>query len=374
MKSLIQLVNQHGLAKVIEVVQLKNYQAERVVSVLSKYQVQLAKLRDEKIPVDRDLEKQRFRLQKRINGVLYVFGAVVERDIGTYFLETDIILHHGPIQAEAQKTLQTAVLSIWSPRFSFKEKAEYLGFRFSATYVYIAARYIIGEAAFAVGRFDIALLLHESLENELGTLAGHPNLKVIKDRLNQLIVEEHTIIAFLSYSNEGDLDKAAFHNAQSLKYHPNNYDSLLLRSVLEVVRERNLTKALQTAYQAKSVAGKNGTWRYSVGFLLLNMGKTQKALEIYKQIETRRYEGEESTLDQVFHFDHDILKEDPYNVESLFIIGFLEYKKRGNYPQAHVYLSRAIESGSDHSRYDLLVKNAQEYLSEVENLMADYRS
>jgi tetratricopeptide (TPR) repeat protein len=366
-KSLKLLVAESELDELIDVVLLKNYQAHRISAHLAQYNSQLNRFRKDGTPIDLEIQKARNKLQNHIRGVFYVYGSVVERDVDTYILETDMIIHHGPVDPEAQEQIAYAVNNIWSLRFSFKEKAEYAGFRFSAAYIYLSARYIIGEAAFVLHRYEIALKMHETLETELKKLIGHPNLSRINQHLGELLAEEHSIVAMIIAVRDRNYPQALVHVEETLKRRPNDYSALMTRSIIEYAHLGNAGKALQTCYQAKPYAQGNKTWIYNAAFLLMQMGQYGKAIKLYKQMD-KPFQGEDETLQQVLEFNENILKEDPTNIESHYILGLLKLKKTRNYPVALDHFQRIIALVPD-AKYKSLVDESTDYIAELEALM-----
>jgi tetratricopeptide (TPR) repeat protein len=364
------LVNNSQLGHLVEVVPLTNHQAQRVGTHLTAYKSQLMRLTSENIPIEPSLAKARTNLQKRIRGTFYVWGNVFQREEGKYFLEVDSIVHHGTgIEVEQKKQLASDMTSIWSSKFSFQDKAEYAGFLFSAEHVYLAAEYIIGEAAFAARSFEVALTLHESLKKKLTTLAWHPNFETIEQRLTQLLSEEHSITSVLCHRDKNDVVKAMEHAKKSLHYDPNNHDAKLLLGLFEFIHEGNPEKALRTTYESAATSNGVGTWRYNAAFLELKLGRTKKALALYRDIEKHEWKDEEEILAQVYEFNSAILEEQPDNIESRFILGLLKYKKSNNAPEALEHLQRVIELAGNKRNYDLLVAEARTCVGKIESIM-----
>ena len=364
-----ELIDANQLDNLLDIVLLTNHQAERVNQVLSKYRAQLSKSFERNDPIGPELMKQRIKLQKRLRGIFYVWGSVVVREGDTTYLENDVIVFHCQIDPKARQQIAVDMTSIWSPQFTFKEKAEYRGFRLSAELISLAALYIIGEAAFVVNQFDVALRLHESLDRELGLLQGHPNLRIIKQRLNELLAEEYNIVAYLNHSRNGEFDEAKRLIELCLQHDPRYYDAYIQKARIEFEHENNPGRALQTIRDAMKVAGSDGTWRYSEAFLLMYMENFRRALTVYKQIAAYSYEGEKGVLEQIYEFNHKRIEVEPEKLQPWFIIGFLKYKKSRNYPEALEYLERFLQLAGGNPKYNVLVNEAARLKSQLENIM-----
>lgn len=268
-----------------------------------------------------------------------------------------------------RQKLSQDINSIWSHRFSFPEKAEYAGFIFSGEYLFLAAKYIIGCAAFGVGLAETALQLHENLGGELETIKGHPNIVYITKRLNSLLAEEHAIVAYRVYASEGDQETANTHLVKCFEYDPRNYDGHLLKAIIEFLYEHNPTRALQTINLAASFSGRNGTWRYSKGFLLMYLEKFDRALSVYHEIVRNSFEGEEGILSQVYDFNAQLIQREPEKIQSYFILGFLKYKKEQNYPEALEYFQSFLDGAQSEDKFRSLINVAHSYKKQLESVM-----
>lgn len=359
-RRLNELILSNQLGNIIDIVLLKNHQAERLEPLFDKVAGEAAIANTNRL--DPAIIKEWNDLRKKIRGHFFVWGAIKERDEGTYYVETNGLVTHSPIPGQLRKAFSEDATSIWGHQFSFAKKAEYRGFLFSAEYLFIEAKYIIGIAAFISGDLQTAFRLHESLPNDLQQIRFNPNYERIRKRLTHLLAEEHALFA----RYESDSAKAAQHLDKAFQWDPHNYTAHLLRAINEFANERNPTKALGTINAIASFAGRDGTWRYSKGFLLMYLERFEKALSVYREITRHSYEGEDEILRQVYDFNVARLKIEPEKTQSLFILGFLKYKKDRNRKEALRYFEEFLAKAQKQASFEYLVKEAQRYKQELE--------
>jgi len=356
------LILENNLGKIINIILLDSFQAERVSKVLDQY-------------VKNKQGKKEFKnwnnIQKSMRSHFFVYGNIKERqDMGNkYFLDLEALVTHASVSVLTEKQIKKEFLSVWYKQISFLEKIEFKGFEFTADSIFVAVEYIVGIAALVSGNIELALKLHNNLNNNpyfqrLASLA--PNLKHVKEELKNWLAEENFLIAFYYYQQDNYLECKKY-LSQSLSIEQ-NYEALLLRAIVEFYYEHNPEKALNTIYESKKLAKNNGTWRHNEGFLLMYLEKYDKAVKIYKKIIENSYPNEELTLKEVYIFNEKILKNNPEKIQLYFILGYLKYKKDSNYPEAYDYFEKFLSKATN-NKYDFLIEKAKSYKAELEQKM-----
>ena len=308
--------------------------------------------------------------QKSMRSHFFIYGNIKERQDmeNKYFIDLEALVVHAPVNVPVKKQIKKEFLSVWYKQISFQEKIEFRGFEFAADSIFVAVEYIVGIAALVSGDIELALKLHNNLNNNpyfQKFTPLPPNLKHVKEELKNLLTEENYLLARYYYK-QNNLEKCYNCLNQSFLIQQ-SYGALLLRSIIEFCNENNPEKALNTIYESKKLAKNDGTWRYSEGFLLMYLEKYDKAVKVYKKIIENSYPGEESTLKEVYEFNDNILKNNPEKVQLFFVLGYLKYKKDSNYPEAYDYFEEFLSKANN--KYDFLIEKAISYKAELEQKM-----
>lgn len=355
------LILGNNLGKIVNIIFLNSYQAERVSKILDQYV---------KNKHGKEELKNWNSTQKSMRSHFFIYGNIKERQDmeNKYFIDLEALVVHAPVNVSVKKQIKKEFLSVWYKQISFQEKIEFRGFEFAADSIFVAVEYIVGIAALVSGDIELALKLHNNLNNNpyfQKFTPLPPNLKHVKEELKNLLTEENYLLARYYYK-QNNLEKCYNCLNQSFLIQQ-SYGALLLRSIIEFCNENNPEKALNTIYESKKLAKNDGTWRYSEGFLLMYLEKYDKAVKVYKKIIENSYPGEESTLKEVYEFNDNILKNNPEKVQLFFVLGYLKYKKDSNYPEAYDYFEEFLSKANN--KYDFLIEKAISYKAELEQKM-----
>lgn len=355
------LILGNNLGKIVNIIFLNSYQAERVSKILDQYV---------KNKHGKEELKNWNSTQKSMRSHFFIYGNIKERQDmeNKYFIDLEALVVHAPVNVRVKKQIKKEFLSVWYKQISFQEKIEFRGFEFAADSIFVAVEYIVGIAALVSGDIELALKLHNNLNNNpyfQKFTPLPPNLKHVKEELKNLLTEENYLLARYYYK-QNNLEKCYNCLNQSFLIQQ-SYGALLLRSIIEFCNENNPEKALNTIYESKKLAKNDGTWRYSEGFLLMYLEKYDKAVKVYKKIIENSYPGEESTLKEVYEFNDNILKNNPEKVQLFFVLGYLKYKKDSNYPEAYDYFEEFLSKANN--KYDFLIEKAISYKAELEQKM-----
>jgi len=355
------LILENKLENIVNVITLNNFQAKRVSNVLSEY----AKNKRGKTE-----SKDWKEINKAINGHFFVYGEIRERKDGEdkYFLSLDALVVHKPVNQAVQNEITQDFLQVWYKQISFEEKLEFRGFEFTADSTFVAVKYIVGIAALVSGDIPLALSLHTKLNTDpyLKKFQQLPNMRIIRKRLKGLLVNENYLMARLLHT-EGDVVGAKAYLEKSMSMQK-GYGGLLFRAIIEFLNDNNPTKALSSVNEAKRFARNDGTWRYSEAFLLMYLEKFEQALAVYRVISEYRYDGEEFILNDVYQFNEDFIRQNPDQIQSLFILGYLKYKKDSNYAEAYSWFEKFLNKASP-AKHQVLIQDAVSYKTELEVIM-----
>lgn len=283
-----------------------------------------------------------------------------------YFFNLEARVLHSPLQSNVTNPLKRAFDESWIKKISIDEKAESIGFEFTAELVFIGLNYVTGIAAYISNDPITAFELHESLLNELNkkfpTLP--PNLNKIQKNIIKFLADECVLIAH-NYLLQADKTNTKLFIDKIFQYSKDNYDGYLLKSVYLFSLENDPLKFIETCDIAVKFSGKNGTWRYNKAFLLLYLNRYQEALKLYSEIENINYNDEEITLTQVIYFNENRIKSAPNDFRSNFVLGFVYLRKMNNPAHALEYFELIEREYSNNHDFKELNKRVKGYLIEI---------
>lgn len=215
-----------------------------------------------------------------------------------------------------------------------------------------------------------ALKFHETLLGQTAELVEIPQVAELRRKLVPTLAESHVIAGRFYHLVEPNQQKMREHLQKALELDPRSHMALVFKSIVDLTCDHNPQRALEAIQLSHGSAGKNGTWRYNEGFLLMYLERFRDALPIYRAIARQTFEDEELTLDEVITFNLKALENEPSRIQSMFILGFLYYKKKGNLPLALEHFERFIKKARNQPKYNILLKEAGKYLKQIRGAMA----
>ncbi len=350
----------------INVFETKNYQAKRLIPILSDENA--AARQDNADPKRSSLMKLQ-RINKKVNGHLYIYGRLSEREQGTkYVIDFDAFFEQS-FSTDIKKRLSDDYSLLWSKRRLIDTNNEINEFVDSAQHYYLTAKYIIGYVAFYSGNAEVALFLHSSLRDDIKKLNSPVDTVNLLPKLERILSTEFFAVAYINFLR-GKLDQVPILLRASLHNDPENADAYMLAAVTKFWMTRDCNKALQFVYQAKEFSGGIiGAWRYSEAFLFLYTGRHEDALRSYGHIIDYEYEGESVTVSQVIEFNKNLLRQEPRFFPSYFVLGLIKYKKELNVPEAYEYFGKFLKLVGKQKKYRPLKAAAKMYKREIDAQM-----
>lgn len=322
----------------------------------------------------KDSENPRLKLEainKKIKAHFYVWGDVKKRPDGDdgekYFINFQGYVVHKPIPQNLSQVISIDFSKVLPKEVNFLEKRSFKGFEASATIVHLAAKYIIGIAAFVSQDPQLALKLHSGLKDQFNAFRPlPPHLQDIRNRIPLLISDEILWIAKWHYENSR-IDEAKTFLAKSIAENNNNYGAWLFKAIIDFMVDKNTGEALKSVKKAEQYAKNSYEWRYSKAFLYFWREDYQNALKMCQKIKQQSFLMEPITLDEVRIFNLNILSNNEAKAQLYFWIGFLSYFKRNNLVDALQDLEN-FERLSDGTMNELKQKSSA-YLLEIKRKM-----
>lgn len=310
-------------------------------------------------------------MNRKVKAHFYVWWDIKKRADGDegekYFVSFQGYVVHNPMPQKLSNWISIEFSKALPSEINFLEKRSFKWFETSAKLVHLAAKYIIGLAAFVSNEPLLAFQLHKDLKEKFNSLKPLPiNLQEIRNRIPILISEEALKIAQWHYRNNYiDETKEFIHI--SLRENNNNYGTWLLQAIIDFRVDKNIDKALKSIIKGKEYAQTDIAWRYSEAFIYFRKGNYKKAINICQKIKTQNYINEEANISEVRDFTLEVLSEENNKPQLHFRIGYLAYFKEGNLANAIQDFER-FESLSNNSM-DILLKKSSVYLKEIKNIM-----
>lgn len=310
-------------------------------------------------------------INKKIKAHFYVWGDVKKRPDGDegekYFINFQGYVVHKPISQNLSQVISIDFSKVLPKEVNFLEKRSFKGFEASATIVHLAAKYIIGIAAFVSQDPQLALKLHNGLKDQFNAFRPlPPHLQDIRNRIPLLISDEMLWIAKWHFENNR-IDEMKSFLIKSLSENNNNYGAWLFKAIIDFMVDKNIDEALKSVKKAEQYAKNTFEWIYSKAFLYFWKEDYQNALKLCQKIKQQSYLAEPITLEEVRKFNLNLLSDTNPKAQLYFWIGFLSYFKSNNLGDALQDFENFEKLASDNM--DLLKQKSIAYLREIKQKM-----
>lgn len=310
-------------------------------------------------------------INKKIKAHFYVWGDVKKRPDGDegekYFINFQGYVVHRKIPQSLSRAISVDFSKVLPKEVNFLENRSFRGFEASAIVVHLAAKYIIGIAAFVSHDPQLALRLHNGLKEQFNAFRPlPPHLQDIRSRIPLLISDEKLWIAKWYFENN-KIDEAKKFLYEAILENDNNYGAWLFKAMIDFLIDKNLDEAMRSINKAEKYAKNTFEWRYSKAFLYFWKGEYQNALKICQKIKRQNYSGESTTLEEVRKFNLNLLSDADPKIQLYFWIGFLSFFKRVNLGDALQDFENFEKLASDSMR--LLIQKSSAYLGEIKKKM-----
>lgn len=310
-------------------------------------------------------------INKKIKAHFYVWGDVKKRPDGDegekYFINFQGYVVHKPISQSLSQTISIDFSKVLPKEVNFLEKRSFKGFEASATIVHLAAKYIIGIAAFVSQDPQLALKLHTGLKDQFNAFRPlPPYLQDIRNRIPLLISDEKLWIAKWHFENK-KINEAKIFLQEALLENNNNYGAWLLKAIIDFLIDENVDESLKSVKKAEQYAKNTFEWRYSKAFIYFWKEDYQDALKLCQKIKQQGYLTEPITLEEVRKFNLSLLSGTNPKAQLYFWIGFLSYFKRDNLGDALQDFENFVKLAG--ANMDMLKQKSTAYLREIKQKM-----
>ncbi|NQU83806.1 MAG: hypothetical protein HQ536_03785 [Parcubacteria group bacterium] len=311
-------------------------------------------------------------INKKIKAHFYVWGNVKKRPDGDegekYFINFQGYVVHKPIPQSLSQRISIDFSKVLPKEVNFLEKRSFRGFEASATIVHLAAKYIIGIAAFVSQDPQLALKLHLGLKDQFNAFRPlPPNLQDIRNRIPLLISDEKLWIAMWHFEDER-VGEAKIALQEALSENCNNYGAWLFKAIIDFLIDKNIDESFASIKKAENYAKGSFEWRYSKAFLYFWKEDYQNALKICQKIKQQSYSTEAITLKEVRQFNLNLLSGASIKAQLYFWIGYLSFFKENN-------LANALQDFENfeklaNSKMTILKQRSTIYLRDIKQQMS----
>lgn len=254
---------------------------------------------------------------------------------------------HKPIPGEIQKHFSAEFTELFPRKLVISSEGDLFSFEFTAEWINLVARYIIGTAALLSGDIKYAKELFEHLEHETKLLQTDlPAIVKIRQRVPTRLADIHLIQARSCYEewrqtkNPEPLTRMKPYLDGLERVAPGNYGGHVLRSIWLFVVNRDVGGAKDEIEQCRT--RRDVTWRYNYAFLLAYEGNLKKAFKEYKRA-SQGYCTEPRVLLDIEDFICWILEKEPEKVQLHFCLGLLNFFSKGDNARALQDFERFLE-------------------------------
>lgn len=290
-----------------------------------------------------------------------------------YFIKLDASVCHREIKKEIKQAFSGDMRKVL-PNILFPETEEIAGFQITSNIIGLGARYVIGKASFYSKDFQMAFELHKNLLEEINNYKsklGKKNIDIIdlpiinniEELTKKSLKTTALILARINYlyiKNYEEMNRF-IEEVQALE--PNNYESLLLKSIYFFLKSRDINSAMEELKKAENSSRSDSTWLYNKAFLLAYKDKLDDAYHTYTRAFSGRV-GPDIPL-VVEEFTYNIWKEEKEKIQLLYCLGLINFFKKKDYILAKQYFKEFVELAEKKNVFLEQIKYSKNYLAKM---------
>jgi hypothetical protein len=283
-----------------------------------------------------DIDSARQMLSKS-QGHFILYGQVRRRLIqgaDSHLISLDGLVKHSPIPQPSSEAIARDFGQLLPRRLAFPLDNDALAFEVTSNWMDLAARYVIGLAAFASGDFEYAerllLSVHERLRAaDINIVPVRGLAEKLSRRLPELYEAWLGVLSdsyFLTRQREY-VELGEVIAKKLLAINPTHYQALLHAAIADFVLRRDVQSAMRSVLACRGV--RDCTWRYSRAFLLAYEGQTRRARDEYRVAFQSRLNNVTVPI-QCEEFIHLVLAEEPHRVQLHFFAAQINQYMKGD--------------------------------------------
>lgn len=305
---------------------------------------------------------------KRIKCRMAIVGNFKERDNpANYYLNTDAIIlndshgNHHDIQAK----LQSDLIQLLKLELKINSTNENDDIQKASNQIFYSVIYILGLVLMLENKYEDSLKIWEILLENI----TKSDFKSKKNELIALEANTNLIISrYLFY--KGEYKKSMEHRDKYLESFPNQYASLITKSILLVEYDRDYNEALNVINNAGYIVNDlDVTWKYNKLYVLIKLKRYKEGMELLENIISNTANNEADIIDQVLSYNHkkiDLLNFSDDILINIFLYAIFQYHKNNNIAEACHYLELFL-TNENSINFGELYHHAKSLESNIEN-------
>lgn len=311
-----------------------------------------------------------YNILKKCKARFFIYGRIRFRELNKqpqHIIDMNGIVTHKPIPENIQKLFTKEFSELFPKRVSINQENDLLSFEFTADYVNIIARYLIGIAFLVSGFLKRSEEIFIELENLIKPYNSKlPHIKKIKERLPIRFNEIYSSWFSLEYDKwldgEGDdinvVKNIAKYSDLTTKHMPDTYSSKLKNSIKYFLDGRKISECKKILLSCRKE--KDVVWLYNLAFIEAYQEYMDKAISHYKKISKRTVNHR--IIREVESFMSKITTIEPDKYQIYFCLGYINWKIKGDINQAIQDFRKFIELDIT-DKFKEQKRLAQEYIT-----------
>ncbi len=299
------------------------------------------------------------RLIKKINANIVLYGKMEERKNkgkDVYRIDFNAIVRHKFIPLVMSQRICAEMIYALPKQVNFEIDNELTCFSITSEMIGEAVNFILGVSLAYSGVYNEALEMHQNcLKITTIKLNENKNDEAAK-RINQralfYVVRELTLLAQKSRES-GDLKTSIDYINKALSLNPNDYESLLEKSVSSFLNG-DIKEAMGVLDKCSSNKA-DYTWAYNKAFLYVFEAEFDMAYRIYKMLADKPAVINVANQCEIFIINY--LEKNPEKYELFYALGMIYYKIKEDYKLAIEAFEMFISNSKKHNNeYSATVK------------------
>jgi hypothetical protein len=279
-------------------------------------------------------------LRKLVNCKFMLWGTAKLRDINddsTHVINLHIQVGHNPIPEVVSKQFSKDISEIYPSRLHLAQKNDLIVLEFTAEWLDLVIRYVVGVSLAFSGFVDAAEKMFETLFNDakLNDAKGEPirKLKLLNRKRLADIYDwraSRSYEAWRSTRSVQDIDMMGRYLSKLRGVVQNSYSIQILSSIYLFISKRDIYHAIAELKHCNEI---DATWRYNLAFLYAYSGNMVKARRVYRSAFERSCRRSDVPI-QTEEFMLWVLSHEPDKGQLHFCLGLVNWHGKNDIEQA----------------------------------------
>lgn len=286
-----------------------------------------------------------------------------------HILDLEGAVTHKPVSEIVHKSLSKEFSELFPRKLKISSEGDLFHFEFTAKWIDLVSRYIIGIAALISGDINYSKELFEELQASLSkNVPDLPSLVKIRQRLPQRLKDVYlyeTRAYYIEWKRTRNISSLSSMKSpldKLVKMFPENPDGKIFLSMWYFVVKNDVASAKK---QLLSMKGKRqeAIWKYNYAFLLAYEGQLEKATIEYKKA-VHGYVPEPDFVFEIIEFIMWAINSEPEKTQLHFCLGIIYFYAIQDYTLALSCFEKFIET-TPPGRFSRQIKDAKESIDQI---------